>query len=802
MVPWSEIRFEYGHLWWLVLVPVAALGMLHAWNFAFRRGVLRSFSGQSLVWKMVERRSLWRRGTAAVLMLLGLELMVIAGLRPRYGLKEVTVSGRGIDVAVVLDASKSMKATDIAPDRLTAATIEIGRILDAMPTNRVALVPFAGLAFIQTPLTLDHEVVKEYMASLKVTDIPVPGTAIGRALRVAAEALGVDRVVPGGSTRKVILLFTDGENHEGEPEKVAEELASKGVKVYTIGVGTPSGQPVPVLNADGEVVGVAREKDGVTPVLSKLNEDLLRNIASKTGGKYFALTSLGSVAADLVKEIESIEKAEYRARVERLLEDRFQYPLAAGIALVVIAFLCLGGSIRGAIVAIVLFLAFPVRAQGLFEIAHGKVKEATELLQAGKAEEAAKMLEEVLTEMPERPDLLYNLALAKGASGQFDEAVKLLDKALGKMGGWKYGPSRARVLHAKGTFLMQQAKKMGEEKKPAREVRAVWRQAVEALAEAAILEPEAQDTLRNLEIAVMAAYPACSKMDDAQEPNDSAGEAKFLMPNPQDLSIHEELVLCPDNEDWFRLPLRQGETLVLRAVEKDDGERAARVEMRLLDRGEREIAPPGVQVFYKAAEQTDVLLKVTGPKDEDGILYVLDGRLVPACPTGDDAFEDNDTKETRRKIEDGEYFLRACPWDEDWFEYVEKQGTKKDIVLLVQKGEGPLTLEVQHADGAAVDVQKSETEGGTMFRASLPKAEQEAPFYVRVFGGKNEGFYVLKIEDSRGGQEQQQQSKQEQKGGQSIREQLEAIDRNEENLEAREALSRFPVREYQPEKDW
>ncbi len=836
MVSPSEIRWEHGAWWWLVLVPPVALGLLHGWAWHFRRRVARSFSARGLVPAMVEGRSPSRRAGVAVLVVLGLEALVAAGLRPRYGLKEVTVTGAGVDVAVVLDASRSMKVADVAPDRLTAATIEVSRILDGMLGNRVALVPFAGLAFVQTPLTLDHEIVKEYLAGLKVTDIPVPGTALGRALRVAASALGLDREGARGSARKVLLVFTDGENHEGEPEKVAEELAEKGVRIYTVGVGTPAGQPVPVLDEQGQVTGTARAEDGVTPVLSKLNEDLLRTIASKTGGRYFALTSVGTVAEDLLNEVSAIEKSEYQARIEKLLEDRFQYPLAAGVVLLAAAFLLLGGGGRRAVatatVVTLVVLSSRAEARGFFEKAHGDVEDAIEMLRAGQAGDAAKALADLVAQMPDRPDLLYDLALARDAAGEHDQAIEAADQALSALArvqqphpDW---PSRARLLHAKGTILVHKARRLDGDKKDPREVRTVWRQAVDALAEALTLDPEAADTQRNLEIAAMAAYPPCRKVDDRREPNDTPAEAPFLAPDPNNLTVREDLILCPDNQDWFRLPLQPGETLLARVLEPQGApsggaapaqtaEKPAPVDLTLLDRGERDLAPSGKQARFTAREAMEVLLRVTVPDKaadmEDGVPYVLDVRLIPPCPAGDDGLEDNDTQEAARPVEDGDHAFRVCPSDDDWFQYTEKQGTQKEVVLQVPGGEGPLELEVFLADGAPLDVNRSRAEdGGAVLVARLPKAEQDAPFHIRVFGGGNQGFYSLSIRDPKGGgqdQNQRQDQRQETQeprprpqGGQTVREQLDAIDRNDENLEAREAARKFPAREYVPEKDW
>jgi hypothetical protein len=184
--------------------------------------------------------------------------------------------------------------------------------------------------------------------------------------------------------------------------------------------------------------------------------------------------------------------------------------------------------------------------------------------------------------------------------------------------------------------------------------------------------------------------------------------------------------------------------------------------------------------------------------------------------------EPNDTRDAPKPLPDGDHSLRVCPGNDDWFTYTEKQGTQKQVVLAVPKGEGPLELEVFSADGSPVDVAAKDGEEGQARVAALPKAEQDAPFAIRVFGGGSQGFYRLSVKDGQGGggqdrqqqdrkdqqdQQDQQQKPPEQKpepqaGSKTMRELLDAIDRNDENLEAKEAMRKSPYREYVPEKDW
>lgn len=826
MLHLEDIRWGNEALWWLLLLPLL-LVPAYAWFWRWRRRLVATFTGRGLVPEMVLRRSTGRLIASAVCAFLALELLALAVLQPRYGLKEVTVKGVGVDICIVLDASRSMKAADVVPERLTASTMEITRLLDGMKGNRVALVPFAGLAFIQTPLTLDYEVLKAYLADLKVADIPVPGTALGRALKTASNALGLDGPETRGSAHKVVVVFTDGENHEGDPAAVAAEMAAQGVRVFTVGVGTPAGQPIPILDEDGQVTGTAREEDGVTPILSRLNEELLKDVAARTGGKFLNLTGVGSVSTHLRTELEAVEKAEYQSRVEQLLEDRFQYPLGAAVVVMLVPLFLLGGRMGRAVSATflgIVLLSPPAFAEGIFHKDHGGVEDALELYRDGRYGDAAKALEEIETQWPARPDLLFDLALARDAAGEHETALEALDRALGlavqngePRPGW---PSTATLLYTKGTILAHQALRMDDEKKPPLEVRGTWRRAVEALTAALLADPGSDRARRNLELAAMAAYPSCSKLDDPHEPNDTAGAARFLKPDPNTLVVSEGLMLCPGDADFFKLPLNPGETLVAGVLEPPDGEgetpeqgaqgKPARVDLTLTDLAGGERAPRGKQVRHTARESLTAVLQVEGPKEEDGIPYLLEARVIPPCPAGDDAMEDNDTTESARALTDGEHPMRICPLDDDWFAYTAQQGTQKQVTLQVPASEGPLELEVYSADGSLLDMETESGEQGTQIGALLPKAEQEAPFYIRVFGGGQEGFYTLVIKDPSGGQgqdpqeqqQQQQPQQQPQNGSQTMRELLEAIDRNEENLEAEEASRNFPYREYVPEKDW
>lgn len=307
---------------------------------------------------LLDARGAGRLTLRAVLVLASTGLIVLGLMRPQHGTRAHEVKNMGIDIAVALDASRSMKVSDVVPSRFEAAKLEIRDLMEGLTGGRVGLVPFAGVAFVQTPLTSDFDVIDTYLEDLRIRDMPRQGTAIGRALTEAIRALVPAEKLEGtlaahseqdgevdlpddvelpafeGSQYKAVVLFTDGEDHEGEAERVAKLASELGIRIFTVGVGTGQGRPVPVLNDAGEVVGTREGPDG-TPRFSELDEPLMRRIADVTDGGYFHLGSKG-LGSGLADAIDELEKKEYAATFEHLRDDRFQLALVPALLLLVL----------------------------------------------------------------------------------------------------------------------------------------------------------------------------------------------------------------------------------------------------------------------------------------------------------------------------------------------------------------------------------------------------------------------------------------------------------------------------------
>lgn len=333
-------------------VPAVAFGVLALvlgliWWIQWRAARRADLAAAGPLGRLVDAAPIARDILRAALVVIAAALLVVALARPRWGASDNEVKALGIDVAFVVDASKSMKLTDVVPDRLGAAKLEIERTLAAMHGGRAAFVPFAGLAFEQTGLTGDFAVVKNDLDGFKVEDMPRGGTAIGRGLAQALATLSPEErpanAAPAddyekavkpfeGAKHKAIVLFTDGEDHEGDALAAAEEAARRGIKVFAVGVGTPQGRPVVEIDDEGRVIGTVKGPDGVTPIFSSLNVKLLKDIAAKTGGDYFLLGPEG-LGDGLLKALGALEKAEYTTVYQDLGEERFEWAAVPAVVL-------------------------------------------------------------------------------------------------------------------------------------------------------------------------------------------------------------------------------------------------------------------------------------------------------------------------------------------------------------------------------------------------------------------------------------------------------------------------------------
>lgn len=301
------------------------------WSRRARRKAMTALGQWPTVRRMLPAGLQGRRRWIESLRGLGLLLFIFALAGPLIGSKLVEFKQRGVDLFVAVDCSLSMQAQDVAPDRMAHAKLLLGQLIDRLGGSRIGVVAFAGQAFIQCPLTVDQSAAKQTLESIAVGSVPMPGSAIGEAIRVAMKGLKA-----GESNTRALILLTDGEDHKSNPLAAAKDAAKVGLKIYTVGIGSPQGEPIPVLNESGQRTGYKRDKKGEV-VMSKVDEDTLVKIARETGGQYFRANSTGDEIEPLVRAVQSLDEGEQKSQMFNRFENRYQWPLALGLLLILIS---------------------------------------------------------------------------------------------------------------------------------------------------------------------------------------------------------------------------------------------------------------------------------------------------------------------------------------------------------------------------------------------------------------------------------------------------------------------------------
>lgn len=316
-------RFQnISFIYTLLFIPLAILIYLLAVNG--RKKAWQKFGEESIVLRLAPYYSKYRRLLKLVLLLIGFFFLVIAILNPQYGMKKTDVTSRGSDIMFALDVSNSMRAEDLAPNRLENARNAIARLVDQLHGDRVGIVVFAGDAFVQLPITSDYSAVKLFLDMVDYSSVPVQGTAVGKAIDLAAESFGME----SGKGRAIIVI-SDGENHEDDAIDAAQKAAQKGIQVYTIGMGSLKGTPIPVSD-NSQSKEYKKDKNGNT-VITQLNERLLKEVATAGKGVYVHATNSETGLNIIKRKIENLEKKEMATKMFADYESYFYYFIGAAL---------------------------------------------------------------------------------------------------------------------------------------------------------------------------------------------------------------------------------------------------------------------------------------------------------------------------------------------------------------------------------------------------------------------------------------------------------------------------------------
>lgn len=315
-------------LWLLACVPALAGFLLYARRR--RRRAILAFAEAPLVPRLAPGVNERRRFARDAFRLAGLATCIVALAGPRWGFHWEQVRREGVDLVIALDVSRSMLAVDVKPNRLERAKLAVLDLLALLEGDRVGLVPFAGTAFLQCPLTLDQDAFAQSLAAVDAGSIPRGGTALERAIDTGVEAFEGQQGKHGA-----MILITDGESHEGDAMAAAGRAAERGIRIFTVGIGTTGGELIPLTDDRGDQTFL-KDREGKV-VKSSLDEETLRAIAEKTGGAYVHARG-GSLDLETLfrDHLAGLERRELEGGVERRYESRFQIPLALALVLLAV----------------------------------------------------------------------------------------------------------------------------------------------------------------------------------------------------------------------------------------------------------------------------------------------------------------------------------------------------------------------------------------------------------------------------------------------------------------------------------
>ncbi len=313
------MRFgQVSHFWLLFLLPFLSAFIL--WAIVRKRRSMALFAQAGLLQKLTQNVSQERQHLKYILSLGGILFLVLAMTGPQFGAKLAMAQRKGVDVMVLLDVSRSMLAEDDKPNRLAHAKYQIGQLLDRMEGDRMGLVIFAGQAFVQCPLTLDYGALDMFLDIANTESIAMQGTAIAAAIDLGRRSFKDD-----SEGHKVMVIFTDGEEHQGDPLAAAEETADEGVRIITVGLGTQEGELIPHRDAQGAVNYHKDRRDQY--VKTRLDERMLKDIALATEGDYYRSTRSGGELDAIYEQITGMEQKEIGTTRFTQYEERFQIPL-------------------------------------------------------------------------------------------------------------------------------------------------------------------------------------------------------------------------------------------------------------------------------------------------------------------------------------------------------------------------------------------------------------------------------------------------------------------------------------------
>ena len=319
--------YNVQNLFLLWLIPVVIIFLYL--RVRRRQKLLNAFADSVIMHKISLNHSQTKSKQRIVLFILVLLLLILAVARPQWGNEKKKIKRKGVDILFLLDTSSSMDVQDVKPSRIERAKLQILTFVKRLKGDRIGLVAFAGGSYLYCPLTLDHAAFKIFLDAVHVGFIPEPGTALAQAIKK-----GINSFQDTSHKYDVMIIFSDGEDHEGGLEELIKRLKLLGIRVYVIGVGTSSGGPIPVINEKGITAGYKADQSGKV-IISILKDGNLRSIAESSGGLYYQSTAQDKEIDLIYNHIRNLEQKEFQDKLIIEREDQFQIFLLIAFILLI-----------------------------------------------------------------------------------------------------------------------------------------------------------------------------------------------------------------------------------------------------------------------------------------------------------------------------------------------------------------------------------------------------------------------------------------------------------------------------------
>ncbi|WP_019037128.1 VWA domain-containing protein [Psychroflexus tropicus] len=323
---------EQVYFWGFLVLPV--LLVLFLIYVFWKRKTQQKFAERRLFKKLAPDQSTFKSNLKFIILALAFACFVMALVNPKLGTKMETVKREGVDIVFALDVSKSMLAEDIAPNRLEKSKRIITEIINNLTSDRIGLVGYAGSAFPQVPITTDYSTTKTFLQSMNTDMVSSQGTAISQAIDLAKSYYN-----DSDQTNKVLIILSEGEDHDGNAEAMAEQAADEGIRIFTIGVGTERGDPIPI-KTNGRIQSYLKNDAGET-VITKKDAKTLTEISEIGNGAYIDGSNTSDAVEQVLNELQKIEKTEFEAKQFADFKSKYQWFLGFGIFLVLVDVLLL-----------------------------------------------------------------------------------------------------------------------------------------------------------------------------------------------------------------------------------------------------------------------------------------------------------------------------------------------------------------------------------------------------------------------------------------------------------------------------